>query len=262
MQYWTPIFRQRVGRNRTISRGSTSWAITTREAFFFSTAETTRLTPTERTLVRLKPGSSALPAALKKINNYKYSATFVVLRTWKSSSTYLASARAKSRAFFSPLLSGRYFSASLKKAWAVCRSRVWLNWLTIGGTLSRFWRTARCRWSRTYLGHLTKRVKSRLGCTFWPIPKFFGRFSRRGFSTFLAFCFLIKEGAAATRLAFEAFDPFALIQCVKGKFIRGHISHTHSFVFCIEIQQIQSYWNHLTTSEFIPANKALTIAAS
>ena len=49
----------------------------------------------------------------------------------------------------------------------VCLSRVDLNWLTGGGMRRRLSSTAFWRCRRTYLGHLTKRVRSRFG---WMSP--------------------------------------------------------------------------------------------
>lgn len=45
----------------------------------------------------------------------------------------------------------------------VCLSRVCVNWLTDGGTFSRWNSTCLCRWSLMYLGHRTKRVRLRFG---------------------------------------------------------------------------------------------------
>ena len=49
----------------------------------------------------------------------------------------------------------------------VCLSRVCVNWLMAGGTFSRWYSTCFCRWRRMYLGHFTKRVRSRFG---WILP--------------------------------------------------------------------------------------------
>ena len=86
----------------------------------------------------------------------------------------------------------------------VCLSKVEWNWLIGGGIFKRVWRTAFCLCKRTYLGHLTKRLKSRLGWICWPIWKLRGRATKRGFLTLLTSGFLTAKGAAAT------FFPFFL----------------------------------------------------
>merc|ERR1712099_30142 len=50
----------------------------------------------------------------------------------------------------------------------------------------------------TYFGHLTKRVKSRLGWISWPMPKFLGLFSKRGFTGFFSPFFWPGMGGGAT----------------------------------------------------------------
>merc|ERR1719245_928152 len=137
MQYGTPIFLQRAGRKRTISKGSTSWAMMTREAFFCSTRVVTVFTP-ERTQLGRLVGVSSLPLAR-------------------------CSARIFKRVFFSCFDSGLYLSRRRNSWVAVCLSRVWLNWLIGGGTFKRWKRIAFWRWSLMYLGHATKRLRSRLG---------------------------------------------------------------------------------------------------
>merc|ERR1719361_3156232 len=54
----------------------------------------------------------------------------------------------------------------------------------------------RCR--RTYLGHFTKRVRSRFGWMSPPRRKFLGVFSNRGF--FFAFAFFAARGAEGSFL--------------------------------------------------------------
>merc|ERR1719250_64206 len=98
MQYGTPILRHKAGRNITISMGSTSLAITTSWAFFFSTRVVTSLTPW-RTTGALLVGASSLPSAL-------------------------AAARSLKRSFLACLVSGLYLSKSLNNWVAVCLSRV------------------------------------------------------------------------------------------------------------------------------------------
>merc|ERR1712105_16478 len=92
-----------------------------------------------------------------------------------------SSARAFKRCFFSCLVSGLYLSKRRNSWVAVCLSRVSVNWLMLGGTFNLCIRMALCLWSLMYLGHLTKRLRSRLGWISCPIPKFFGLFSKRGF---------------------------------------------------------------------------------
>merc|ERR1719206_866933 len=93
-----PILRHKAGRNITISMGSTSLAITTSWAFFFSTRVVTSLTP-RRTTGALLVGASSLPSAL-------------------------AAARSLKRSFLACLVSGLYLSRSLNSWVAVCLSRV------------------------------------------------------------------------------------------------------------------------------------------
>lgn len=50
----------------------------------------------------------------------------------------------------------------------VVLSSVWVNWLIGGGTFNLRCRTAFWRWMRMYLGHLTKRDRSRVGWMSWP----------------------------------------------------------------------------------------------
>merc|ERR1719474_2350278 len=87
IQYGTPIFLQRAGRNITSSMGSTSLAMTTSWAFFFSIRVVTVLTPW-RTTGALLLGASSFPSAL-------------------------AAALALSLSFLACLVSGRYLSRSL-----------------------------------------------------------------------------------------------------------------------------------------------------
>merc|ERR1719328_243096 len=98
MQYGTPIFLQRAGRNLTSSMGSTSLAMTTSCAFFFSIRVVTVLTPWRTTAARFV-GASSLPAAL-------------------------AAARSLSLSFLACLVSGLYLSISLNSWVAVWRSKV------------------------------------------------------------------------------------------------------------------------------------------
>merc|ERR1712194_616403 len=80
---------------------------------------------------------------------------------------FLFSAALRRRAFFSCLVSGLYLLRSLMSLAAWLASTVWVNWLMVGGTLRRWSKMRFCLWMRTYLGHLTKRVRS-LGFTISP----------------------------------------------------------------------------------------------
>ncbi len=91
----------------------------------------------------------------------------------------------------------------------VCLSKVWLNWLIGGGILSRCCKTFLCLWTRMYLGHLTKRLKSRVGWISCPIPKFRTLFSNKGFCFFFDSCFFAASGGgAATFLPTIFFLPW------------------------------------------------------
>lgn len=89
------------------------------------------------------------------------------------------------RATFSCFVSGRYLINKLNNSVAWFLFKVFLNWLTLGGTFNLCNKTFFCLCKRIYLGHLTKRVKSLpLGKTSLPILKFFGRAGNKG-SVFL-----------------------------------------------------------------------------
>merc|ERR1712098_36447 len=98
MQQGTPILRHRAGKNITSSMGSTSLAMTTSCAFFFSTSVVTVLTPC-LTVGALLVGLSSFPSAL-------------------------AADRSRNLSFLACLVSGRYLSISLNSWVAVCLSRV------------------------------------------------------------------------------------------------------------------------------------------
>ena len=136
------IFHSRFKVQTLTSIGSTSWAMMTSWAFFCSTNLVTVLQPALK-VGGFFFGASSFPATL-------------------------ASAFDLRRALFCNLVSGRYFSMSLKSWTAVCLSKAWENWLIGGGIFKRFWRMALWRWMRMYFGHLTKRERSRFGWTFWP----------------------------------------------------------------------------------------------
>mmetsp|Transcript_2195 Transcript_2195/g.6541 ORF Transcript_2195/g.6541 Transcript_2195/m.6541 type:complete len:215 (-) Transcript_2195:12-656(-) len=144
--------------------GSTSDAMHTILAFLFSTRYVTCLRPNFTTLGALVAGGS-WPAAL-------------------------ASARPLRRSALVALSSGWYFMSSLKHSAAWFLSRVVVNWLSAGGTLRRSLRIFFCLWSRTYRGHLTKRLRSRVGRMSPPTRKFLGVLWKSGstfFSTGLGF---------------------------------------------------------------------------
>merc|ERR1719219_953263 len=105
-----------------------------------------------------------------------------------------ALALATSLSFFWALFSGAYLAANLNNWVAVCLSKVFENWWTVGGTFSLCWMTAFCLWSLMYFGHLTNRDKSLFGWMSWPIPKFLDLFSKRGLVT-LAFFWPLLRGA-------------------------------------------------------------------
>ncbi len=71
--------------------------------------------------------------------------------------------------------------------WPRFLSRVFVNWLSAGGTFRRWFSTRRCLCILTYLGHFTNLCRSLFGGRAPPIPNCFGRFSNKGFATFVAF---------------------------------------------------------------------------
>lgn len=133
--------------SKLTSIGSTSWAMTTSWAFFCSTNLVTVLQPALK-LACFFDGAWSFPATL-------------------------ASAFAFKRALFCNLVSGRYFSISLKSWTAVCLSKACENWLIGGGIFKRFCKIALWRWMRMYLGQRTKRERSRFGWTFCPENEFY-----------------------------------------------------------------------------------------
>merc|ERR1719421_1099746 len=174
MQYGTPFLRHSAGSQQMISIGSTSCAITTSLAFFSSTSVVTWLRPNLMAGGALE--SESLPF------------TFF-------------SATAARRCFFCARVSGAHFFSRRASCSNWFLSSVAWNCARVGGTfrrctMMRFWRC-----SRTRLGHLVKRVRSRLGITSPPMRKLRGVFSNSGF--FLAFSTLLPppRGAAGTFLA-------------------------------------------------------------
>ncbi len=71
--------------------------------------------------------------------------------------------------------------------WPRFLSKVFVNWLSAGGTFRRWFSTRRCLCILTYLGHFTNLCRSLFGGRAPPIPNCFGRFSNKGFATFVAF---------------------------------------------------------------------------
>merc|ERR1711918_170506 len=158
MQYGTPRALQSDGSHTTISMGSTSWASTTGLAFFSSMSVVTWLMPILHETGRLE---DALPPAAT------------------------AAASALRRSFFSVRVSGLRLFRRRKSCDAWRLSKVLENWLIAGGILMRLSRVILARWRRTYLGHLTKRVRSRFGMMAPPMENVRGFFStaERGNST-------------------------------------------------------------------------------
>lgn len=124
------------------SIGSTSCAMTTSWAFFCSTNLVTEFAPA-RMIFPFLEGASSFPAAFDSAFAFK-------------------------RFCLANFVSGRYFSNSLNNWTQFCLSKAWENWLIGGGIFKRFCRMALWRWMRMYLGHLTKRDKSRLGWMLFP----------------------------------------------------------------------------------------------
>ena len=129
MQYGMSTLRHTAGSQMTSSIGSTSCAMTTSCAFLSSQSLVMWLRP-YLTYRGFFLASSPSPPAL-------------------------ASAAAAMRSFFSCLPSGLYLCRSLKRFTERFLSSELENWLIEGGTLSRWYKILRCRWMRTYAGHLT-----------------------------------------------------------------------------------------------------------
>merc|ERR1719424_2231041 len=160
MQYGTSFLRQSAGNQQTSSMGSTSWAMMTNLATLFSTKVVTWFNP------------------------YFNTTGFLV---FTSEPAFFCWAISMRRFFLASRDSGMYFLHSLSTCAAWFLSMAQLNWLMAGGTFSLMSMIffAFCR--RTYLGHLTKRVKSRLGWMAPPRRLLRGVFSKSGF--FAAFFF-------------------------------------------------------------------------
>mmetsp|Transcript_9782 Transcript_9782/g.26412 ORF Transcript_9782/g.26412 Transcript_9782/m.26412 type:complete len:202 (-) Transcript_9782:179-784(-) len=140
MQYGTSFFLQRAGNQQTISMGSTSCAMTTSFAVLFSIRVVTWLRP------------------------YLITCGFLVFTSWPS---FFCCAISISLFFLASPVSGVYFLSNRNSVAAWFLSIVMLNWLIAGGIFSRINMIFFMRCKRTYLGHLTKRVKSLLG---WMSP--------------------------------------------------------------------------------------------
>ncbi len=85
-------------------------------------------------------------------------------------------------------------------------SRVFVNWLSAGGTLRRWFRTRRCLCILTYLGHFTNLCKSLLGGRAPPIPNCLGRFSNKGLATFATFsgaCISVSQSVSQSFTAMK-----------------------------------------------------------
>jgi len=82
-------------------------------------------------------------------------------------------------------------SASSEREYGICERGV--KKMATQLTFNRWWRMTFCRWSRTYSGHLTNRVKSALGGRSPPMPNDLGLFSKRGFCAGLD-VFLVPSG--------------------------------------------------------------------
>mmetsp|Transcript_74199 Transcript_74199/g.164091 ORF Transcript_74199/g.164091 Transcript_74199/m.164091 type:complete len:271 (-) Transcript_74199:22-834(-) len=166
MQYGTSFLRQSAGNQQTISIGSTSCAMTTSLATLFSM----------RVVTWFKP--------------YLMTWGFFVFTSLPS---FFCCAISKSRAFFASAVSGSYFFSSFSSVVAWFLSMAELNWLIAGGIFRRMSMIFFMRCKRTYLGHLTKRVRSRFGWMAPPRRKLRGVFSKSGF--FCAFFFFSARGA-------------------------------------------------------------------
>eukprot|EP00884_Botryococcus_braunii_P013204 jgi/Botrbrau1/21885/Bobra.0249s0014.1 len=83
-------------------------------------------------------------------------------RCMRSASGGIRSMRTRKRcaSSWATLSSGRYLSSSLKTVSARLRSTALVKRLSAGGTFSRWFKTLRCRWMRTYFGHFTQRCRN------------------------------------------------------------------------------------------------------
>merc|ERR1719446_531968 len=123
-----------------------------------------------------------------------YFSTTGFLPDFPSLPAFFASASSMRRAFFASRVSGMYFLQSLSTCAAWFLSMAQLNWLIAGGTFKRINIIFLAFCKRTYLGHLTKRVKSRLGWMAPPRRKLRGVFSKSGLRL-AAFFFFAAKGA-------------------------------------------------------------------
>merc|ERR1719337_227282 len=178
MQYGTSFLRQSAGNQITISRGSTSCAITTSLACLLSMRDVTWLRP-------------------------YLSMSGFLLSTWPPPSSAFAMARR--RCFFASFVSGLYFFKRRRSWPAWFLSIAELNWLTAGGDLRRLSRMAFFRCSVTYLGHLTTRERFTRGWIAPPMRKLRGVFSKSGFFFVFFASFWRIAGAAATFFFFCCF---------------------------------------------------------
>mmetsp|Transcript_76027 Transcript_76027/g.123479 ORF Transcript_76027/g.123479 Transcript_76027/m.123479 type:complete len:220 (-) Transcript_76027:395-1054(-) len=109
------------------------------------------------------------------------------------------SAVALRRSSFCSFDSGRYLLSILKMSVALFLSTVLVNCAIAGGTLRRVYKIRRWRCILTFLGILTILLRSFLGCTLLPMPKFLGLRWKREFSFSFLGAFLeavVAAGAA------------------------------------------------------------------
>mmetsp|Transcript_27886 Transcript_27886/g.37246 ORF Transcript_27886/g.37246 Transcript_27886/m.37246 type:complete len:207 (+) Transcript_27886:354-974(+) len=166
MQKGTFILRQRAGSQTTSSMGSTSWAMTTMVAFFCSIRVVTCLRPYLRTAGGA-PEVAFSPLAA-------------------------AAAACSRRSALASLVSGRYLTRTFRSSAAWFLSTVRSNMWIAGGTFSLWSRIFFCLWKRTFLGHLTKRERSRpVPRTSPPIRRFLGLAEKRGLATAAALGFAV-----------------------------------------------------------------------
>mmetsp|Transcript_55250 Transcript_55250/g.179490 ORF Transcript_55250/g.179490 Transcript_55250/m.179490 type:complete len:211 (+) Transcript_55250:359-991(+) len=178
MQYGTSFLRHKAGNQQTVSMGSTSCAITTSLATFCSMSVVTWFRP------------------------YLMTCGFLVFSSFPS---FFCWAVSISLAFLASLVSGWYFFNRRRSVAAWFLSIVMLNWLIAGGIFRRMIMIFFMRCRRTYLGHRTKRVRSRFGWMSPPKRKFLGVFSKSGFLT--AFAFFAAKGALGSFLPVFAALP-------------------------------------------------------
>merc|ERR1719424_2637253 len=192
MQYGTSFLRQSAGNQQTSSMGSTSWAMMTNLAALFSTKVVTWFNP------------------------YFNTTGFLVFTSCPAFFCWAISMR---RFFLASRVSGMYFLQSFKTWAAWFLSMVQLNWWMAGGTFKRINMIFFARCKRTYLGHLTKRVRSRLGWMLPPRRKLRGAFSKREF--FCVFFFAPLERGALGNFFLAPDFPFGAMTAYARKRFRA-----------------------------------------